>query len=120
LFLLGITLLGSLIPDLDITSKIQRIFYFCVIIAFLVFLLAHQWTHLLATSGLAIVIGLLRHRTILHHPVFLALLPLPIIYYMSNNNFSLYSTILPALFFIGGAWSHLLLDFGLKMRRKTR
>ncbi len=112
--LLGATLFGSLFPDLDINSKIQRLFYLCIIAAFLVFLLTHQWFNLLITAGLAILIGILRHRTILHHPVFLTLLPLPIIYYMSNNNYSLTTTLLPAGFFIAGAWSHILLDFGFK------
>ncbi len=118
ILLLGVTLLGSLIPDLDITSKIQRLFYFCIIGAFLGLLLTHQWVLLLFTAGLAIVIGLLRHRTILHHPVFLALLPMPIIYYMANNNQPLSSTIFASLFFIAGCWSHLLLDFGIKKGTK--
>lgn len=118
LLLLSITLLGSLFPDLDITSKIQRLFYFCVFGAFLYFLFMHEWIQLLITSGLAIIIGVLRHRTILHHPLFLALLPLPVIYYMSNKGTSLISLIQPALFFIAGAWSHLLLDFGLRLKSK--
>lgn len=118
--LLGLSLLGSLFPDLDVSSKIQRLFYFCVIGAFIGFLLAHQWNLLLTTAGLALIIGVLRHRTILHHPLFLTLLPLPFIYYLSNNNFSTTSTLFPSLFFVIGAWSHLLLDFGLPKSFKKR
>jgi hypothetical protein len=116
----GSTLLGSLIPDLDVTSKIQRLFYLCVIGAFVGLLFTHQWLLLCITACLALVIGLLPHRTILHHPVFLALFPLPIIYYMSNNNFSLSSALFLALFFIAGSWSHLLLDFGIKKSFRRR
>ncbi len=114
LILLGATLLGSLIPDLDINSKIQRLFYFCIVGAFIGFLLTSQWVALMITSVMAIVIGLLRHRTILHNPLFLMLLPLPIIYCMSKNHYSLSMALLPSLFFIAGCWSHIILDFGIK------
>lgn len=116
--LFGATLLGSLFPDLDITSKIQRLFYFIIAGAFLFCLAIHEWHALLVTAGLAVIVGILRHRTILHHPLFLAMLPLPIICYMSKNNIPPSLSIPPALFFIAGAWSHLLLDFGLSLNRK--
>lgn len=118
--LLSVTLLGALIPDLDISSKIQRIFYFLTIPLFLFFLFMHQWNNLLMLSGVSIAIGILRHRTILHHPLFLAALPLPAIYLLSKNNISSPLIIQAAIFFVGGAWSHLLLDFGFRLRRKSR
>lgn len=118
--LCGVTLLGSLIPDLDVSSKIQRLFYFITFGAFIGFLFTHQIILLCITAALALVVAFIRHRTIFHHPVFLALLPLPVIYYMSNNNVHLSTTITPTLFFIAGTWSHLLLDFGLKGRPQKR
>jgi hypothetical protein len=119
IFFFGATILGSLIPDIDITSKIQRLFYFCIVGIFLFLLLTHQLQLLYYIAGLAIFVGLVRHRTIFHHPVFIPLIALPTIYNMSSKTASSSLIFISSLFFIAGFWSHLLLDFGFKNPRKN-
>lgn len=108
--LLGSTLLGALIPDLDVTSKIQRFFYICIAGLFIGSLLLHKTILLTATATIGLIVGCLKHRTIMHNPLFLAAIPLPAIYIISKHGYYSETMNLIALFFISGAWSHVLLD----------
>lgn len=120
LLLLASTLFGSLFPDLDISSKIQRIFYRGTVGAFLFFVVTKEHYALLLLSLLALFIGLLRHRTLLHNGVFITLLPCVICYSVSSFVQDFHFIVLLGFFFIVGAWSHLALDFGIYRRKKKR
>lgn len=106
-----LSLIGSIFPDIDVPSKMQKWFYFACIGA--VGLAIWSKSHvLMASIGTGIVfVTFLTHRTITHKPAFLALIalvPTLIATYLlpnhANNAFSLYS------YFITGCLSHILLD----------
>jgi len=120
LLLLASTLFGSLFPDLDVTSKIQRIFYRGTVNAALFLVVTMQHYALLFLSLLALFIGLLRHRTLLHDIFFVTLFPCVICYSVSSFVRDFHLVVLLGLFFIFGAWSHLFLDFGVFRRKKKR
>jgi hypothetical protein len=108
-------LLGSIFPDIDISSKMQRIFYMSILIAIIIALLWHNWPLFLGASFFACAVILIKHRTFTHRPWFIVLFPLvlPIIIFSHHPKH-----IQLALFiyssFVFGAFSHILLDFGIK------
>lgn len=108
---LVLSLIGSIFPDIDVPSKMQKWFYFACIGA--VALAIWRKNHLLmACIGTGVIfVTFLTHRTITHKPAFLALfglIPTLVITYIlpshANNAFSLYT------YFITGCLSHILLD----------
>lgn len=112
-----LTLLGSIFPDIDTVSVMQRLFYSAMAITLLALLISSH-THLFVLAGaLCILIALLRHRTITHHPLFLLIMPFAIVLYLSTfNNINQQNLFIAYLFFVSGALSHLLLDFYLPKR----
>lgn len=115
LVLAGACLAGSLFPDIDIKSKGQKLFY-TIMAPFYLFLFSNGHLFLSFSVGLTALMAILcNHRGLFHSWWFIiifsclwgeALLRL----FPTNQN----QIILGTLFFIGGALSHLLLDFGPK------
>lgn len=107
----ALCLIGSIFPDIDVPSKMQKWFYLACIGA--VALAIWSKNHLLMASiGTGVIfVTFLTHRTITHKPAFLALIALVptlcaayAIPHHAGNAFSLY------LYFIVGCLSHILLD----------
>ncbi len=108
---LGSTLLGALFPDIDVPSKMQRFFYIMVIGVLAIALVVKNYTLFMGTGAGAIAVAFLRHRTITHRVWFMTLLACVlmgagIFFFPSSERWCL----LAGLFFVVGAWSHLLLD----------
>jgi membrane-bound metal-dependent hydrolase YbcI (DUF457 family) len=122
------TLAGALFPDIDVKSKGQKYFYYVVLVGIVVLAYQQQFQMLTCFSVVMITPMLVRHRGIFHSPRFVIALPLLV--------WVVIATLLPqkashffvdTLFFIGGALSHLWLDFGTRQflsrllpRRKKR
>lgn len=120
-----LSLVGSIFPDIDVPSKMQKWFFMVCIIGILgaIFTKNHA---LLASLGISILfVAFLTHRTITHKPFFLLLLGLiPLsftIYYLPSQAIpgaALY------LYFTLGCLSHVALDrlltFGKKLIGKGR
>lgn len=106
---------GSLFPDIDVKSKGQKLFY-GIMAPFYIFLFINRQYYLCFCVGLTALLPILcKHRGLFHCWWFIvafaglwsiAMLQL----------FPLYpnEVVLGSIFFISGALSHLLLDFGLR------
>lgn len=120
LLFLALALLGSLFPDLDVTSRVQRWFYRLICVIYLFLLLKHQTIELCILSIVAITVGLLRHRTILHDMRFLAFFPFVIIAILTRTYTIDFDWIVGGAFFALGAGSHVFLDRGIKRGKRRR
>lgn len=110
----GLSLLGSIFPDIDVASKMQRLFFKCSLLAAPLLLLTNRHSWFLGLSFLVLFVVLLRHRTLTHQVGFAVGMPLLLaaflVYsYQIPSYFSLNS----AFFFIGGCLSHIMLDRSL-------
>lgn len=107
--------LGSLFPDIDIKSKGQKIFYWLLLIFFMYL----YSTKKLMMLGLFSIIGILpmlvRHRGLFHKWWFIMAVPF-LLALCTSQYFPCYKTafFFDALFFVFGAFSHLILDLGFK------
>lgn len=111
LFYLSCSLLGSIFPDIDVASKMQRLFFIVATGALSCALLTNRTSCFLIIGGSVLLVTLLRHRTITHQVGFLVGMPLffalgAVYLYQLPFNFVVNSTI----FFITGCLSHVLLD----------
>lgn len=107
-------LLGSLFPDIDTKSKIQNILYIAIFITILFTFFLHSWFLFFVFSFIALAPFLTNHRGITHKAWFIILLPaiLLIVLFGFNHKFpAIFFTYY--LFFVLGAISHLILDFGV-------
>ena len=116
---LCVCLLGSIFPDIDVKSKMQRLFYGAATLAIVLTLLSQAWTLFFIISFCAVIVAMLRHRTITHQIWFLIAIPGIIALYLSHLksiDFNLIASIY--LFFVGGALSHVILDKTLTAFKK--
>jgi hypothetical protein len=111
---LALTLFGALFPDVDIKSKGQQVFYMlALVIAAMAFTQrawnSLAWLLLMCFFPLAVV-----HRGPMHNPYVLIATPW-IIARGLQGLFPTIHTLSPMyhMFFIAGALSHLVLDYGL-------
>ena len=113
---LACTLAGSLFPDIDIKSKGQKLFYSLFLVTTFVLVITNE----LQTAALLSILGcvplLVRHRGIFHDLWFIIALSsistaLLSRYIVSSCPVNVW---LHTLFFNAGAFSHLVLDKGLK------
>ncbi len=108
---LGLTLLGSLFPDIDVPSKIQRLFFLVAAGGIFYTLLSYNMRHFSFLAVAILFVAFLTHRTITHKPFFLialALIPtLWLCYFYSAYAFLAFGLY---LYFIVGCLSHVLLD----------
>ncbi len=111
---LTLCLIGSLFPDIDTKSKIQKWIYYPLFLVIIISVLTKNWTLLSFLSIIAIFPMLVNHRGITHRLWFILLAPaIPLLIFHYNaatfpNAFRGY------FFFVMGAVSHILLDFGPK------
>jgi hypothetical protein len=112
---LTLTLLGSLFPDVDIKSKGQKIFYSIAFVVASIAIAKQIWSCLSWLGIICFIPLALPHRGPMHNPYVLIATPW-ILSYSVQKIFPSISKISPLFhfFFIIGAVSHLLLDFGLK------
>jgi hypothetical protein len=109
---LGLSLLGSLFPDIDITSKMQKIFYISSVVVLISSILMLKSTTFLATSFLVVVVSFLKHRTITHQVKFYVVISFVIFAYMVYLDRDLFHYIFKFYqFFFAGIMSHIFLDF---------
>jgi hypothetical protein len=108
-------LLGSLFPDIDITSKGQRVYFILLFPLTIAALILKKW-NLLFLLFLGIFFPLLiRHRGITHKPWFVVIIPFIIFSIFAYGQPSQFGqTFIVYAFFTIGAITHLLLDFGPK------
>lgn len=112
IFFILFSLLGSIFPDIDITSRMQIIFFRCMILALPSALLINKI--LFFTLGcICFFVVLIKHRTITHHIWFLILFPLLTALYLEKQYPESRKEIISiCTYFSVGALSHRLLDFG--------
>lgn len=107
-----LSMIGSIFPDIDTASVMQRLFYSAMAITLLIGLVTRHIHFFIAGGLLCIGIAFLRHRTITHNPLFLILIPLvPAAYVTDQDAAKLLYT-----FFTCSTLSHLALDFYLPKR----
>lgn len=107
-------ILGSIFPDIDTTSKAQRLFFIFSSIVLLISIILQAWFIFLNFSFIAVVVMLLKHRTITHNVYFIFSLSILLIIFSALIFHGLSTgAVLSALGFAIGAFSHLLLDFGI-------
>lgn len=106
-------LCGALFPDIDIQSKGQKIFYQALFLCFIIAFITKQWVLLIILGFVSLFPQIVRHRGIIHNFWFITITALIIPFSLSIHDKTLTK---PALmcyfFFVSGAFSHLLLDFG--------
>lgn len=114
-------LIGSLFPDIDTKSKIQKILYSCLFIAVLLTVFTQNWHFTALLSLIAFVPLIVNHRKLTHRIWFNIVIPLliPISTYYYNEKL-IEPVFFSYIFFVGGAISHIWLDFGFKgiLRRR--
>ena len=108
-------LIGSLFPDIDTKSKIQKLFYTVLLITFAILALNNKTEIMIALSFLGIIPLIVKHRGIFHKAWFILFLSTGIVF-ISNVYFpkNYYEILISITFFTIGAFSHLYLDLGLK------
>lgn len=112
---LFLCLVGSLFPDIDTNSMIQKILYLSLFSAILITLFSKNWALFFLFSTFAIAPIFTKHRGITHRAWFLFILPLVFFLIFSNCHAKISKLFLIYyLCFTAGALSHLILDFGVK------
>jgi len=110
--LLGCCLLGSIFPDIDIQSSMQRIFFKSMVVALPVALFINT-TLFIGLSIACLATLVLPHRSLTHHPLFLIIFPLILATTVAakhpQHRLFLFTI---CIYFIIGALSHRLLDVG--------
>jgi hypothetical protein len=108
----GFCLLGSIFPDIDIQSYMQKIFFRSLAIALPLALFINTALFIgLSITCLATLF--LPHRSLTHHPLFLIMFPL--VFAISaaakypNHSLIFFTA---CIYFVAGALSHRLLDVG--------
>lgn len=110
LFLL-VTLTGSIFPDIDTKSKMQKYFYISSAFIFPALLFTRTLNYAFLIAGLCIAIPCLQHRTITHNPFFILGLPgLMVLYAVLYYPASQQAVLFCYIFFVCGALSHIFLD----------
>ena len=116
---LTLTLLGSLFPDIDTTSKGQKLFYTILAISLSVLALRGQWFLCGVIGILSMLPIIFRHRGFFHK--WWAILSLPVIFvYVLGKYFPFLKQALwyDVYFFSAGVLSHLILDFKFKFLQR--
>ena len=109
------TLFGSLFPDIDTKSKVQIFSYRIAFIAFCVLLYLQYW-NAVALAGFVLLIPLVvHHRTLTHKKWFIVAVP-TVLYAVVTIYQPRYAiaVLWNGIFFVLGAFSHLVLDYGFK------
>lgn len=106
-------LLGALFPDIDIRSKGQKIYYRFLLILTMLTIVTKKWDVLSLVTFAALFPAFVTHRGLMHRVSFIITIPFLVVVGLAHYN----NTIVPTafgcyIFFVAGALSHLVLDFG--------
>ena len=108
-------LTGSLFPDVDTKSKGQKLFYMLMFGIFGALLLRGQVETIGFLSFLVLIPMIVPHRGLFHRLWFIIAFALALVMWCGiSTTIPCRILLFDALFFIVGAFSHLLLDFGFK------
>lgn len=109
------SLAGSLFPDIDTKSKGQKLFYWIIFFFFIVAITQQNFVACTVMGIIAIVPLLVKHRGLFHSLWFVVGCPLGVAILIAAYFPGLSELLfLDTTFFIFGALSHLLLDFGIR------
>jgi membrane-bound acyltransferase YfiQ involved in biofilm formation len=109
------SLAGSLFPDVDITSKGQKILFRLLFVLFVGLVALQRMRGALMVSIISFVPLLVHHRGIFHRFWFIALVGcVPAVYAYLYFPQLYGACITGGIFFIVGAYSHIYLDVGFK------
>jgi len=115
------TMLGSLFPDVDITSKGQKVFYRCFAVLFVYYIFMQNTACLSIMGGVGLFPLFVRHRGIFHRVWFISLLGLvTLLWTFLCFPQYIYIVSWDVLFFAVGALSHIWLDIGIKRMMKYK
>jgi len=104
-------LIGALFPDIDIKSMGQKYFFIMLAIVLLFCLIYQKSAWFIALTFLSIIPLLARHRGFFHSLFFISALSFFLIVCALKFNLAKAPfAVSNALFFMIGAWSHILLD----------
>jgi uncharacterized membrane protein YecN with MAPEG domain len=108
-------LIGSLFPDIDTKSKIQKKFYTILLLLFIITLAQNNFLIFSALSFIGLLPLIVHHRGLFHKPLFIVTVGLFFVLichmYIPCITNNIYINI---LFFVFGAFSHIILDVGIK------
>ena|SRR3990167_81970 len=108
-------LIGSLFPDVDTKSKIQKLFYTVLLCIFIITLVQGSFTIFVILTFIGILPLIVHHRGLFHKPLFIASIALIAVLICCLYAPKLqYHLCLNLLFFVSGAFSHIILDIGVK------
>lgn len=108
-------LMGSLFPDIDTKSKGQKLFYRVLIVILIILLMQNRFRTIAMISIASFIPLLVNHRGIFHSAWFIIMLGCFCVVFATIFLPSYVSIIMiDTLFFVGGAFSHLILDRGIK------
>ncbi len=107
----ALSMIGSIFPDIDVPSKMQKWFFIASFGGVLITLLTKHY-HLFALIGICILfVAFLTHRTITHKPAFLVMFSLiPALYACYSTPEYTYTAFALYLYFTTGCLSHVLFD----------
>ena len=108
-------LFGSLFPDIDTKSKVQILSYRIAFVAFIVLAFLKHWSAVIMLSFFLLIPLVVHHRTLTHKKWFLIALPTAL-YAVATVYYPQYAIAVMwnGLFFVIGAFSHLILDYGFQ------
>ena len=113
LLLLGLcaTIIGSLFPDIDTTSKARRLLYGSVVLLFLMSVLAHQGYMAAFCIVVLLIVATAHHRGLFHNLLFLIGFACVTSWFLIALFPAAYKLIVTSSgFFLWGIISHKLLD----------
>jgi hypothetical protein len=107
-------LLGALFPDIDIKSVGQRVFYSFALLLSMLAILSHHYSLLAVLAVLGLFPLVVPHRGVIHRLWFVVLVPFSVPLILAYGNAELFApSFILYLYFLAGAVSHLMLDYGI-------
>lgn len=108
-------LIGSLFPDIDTKSMIQKFLYFFLFIGVGIAILMQEWQIASFIGIISLFPMIINHRRLTHRIWFIIFMPLaiPILIFYYNRQL-LYPALAAYIFFVAGGISHIWLDFGIR------
>lgn len=117
---IGLALTGSIFPDIDIDSKMQRLFWPIIAIVLFIALLKSKFNLFFILAACTIFVMLIRHRTITHRFWFVISFPFALAWYLGTAKVQTPFVYVAALFFVVGACSHIFLDRTMSRLKRYR
>jgi len=119
--MLTFCLVGSIFPDIDTASKMQRMFLLLLLVCLPIALLTYHTKAFIGLASALFVALLVRHRTLTHSVIFLLLLTAGATWTIAHHYpFLETPSYYGALFFASGALSHVALDLAMSAFKQNR